>query len=457
MLPVRPARVLAFGRGTFTHTCHVPSARRVGPFESRTRMNEAASGGPRLTKQKRGVAAAALVAIVALVATACSGSGSASAAHSKGVPALRVAADHYVVPEPLPSGPRGHLLAASRAPADHLFGAARGWRILFLSRDLEGRAIAVSGLVLLPPGPMPEDGWRVAAWAHGTTGLADRCAPSLAPGLGNDHSAVREVTSLLAHHFAVVATDYPGLGTPGVHPYLVGPANGPAVVDAMTAAHALLPHGLTRDWTVVGHSEGGETALFTSSEAPRVAPQRPLLGTVALAPASLLEALVPLSEADPDPTLQAYALYAVAGLGTVDPTVHLADVVAPEARRFLPVLRDGCIDDIDRALTRHPVKRVFDAPAAVMDRINAELGRYGDADRSPWKTPTLVLQGEADADVPALVTDQLIAGLCRGQVPVDYQKLPGLDHEGVVTATRDQVASWLSARFAGAPFVSTCR
>jgi len=402
-----------------------------------------------------------LVAVVAVIATACSGSGSASvsasAARAKGVPTLRVAADHYVVPQPLPPGPRGHLLAVSRAPANHLFGAAQGWRVLYLSRDTKDRDIAVSGLVLVPPGPMPKGGWPVAAWAHGTTGLADRCAPSLAPGLGNDHSAVREVTSLLAHHFAVVATDYPGLGTPGVHPYLIGPANGPAVADAMTAAHELLPDRLTRDWTVVGHSEGGETALFTSSEAPGVAPQRPLLGTVALAPASLLEALIPLAQADADPTLQAYALYAVAGLGTVDPTVPLADVVSPEARRFLPVLKNGCIDDIDRALTRHPVKRLFDAPAPVMDRINAELGRYGDADRYPWKTPTLVLQGEADTDVPAVVTDQLVAGLCRGQVPVDYQKFPGLDHEGVVTATRDEVAGWLSARFAGGPFASTCR
>jgi hypothetical protein len=419
-------------------------------------MNDtAASVRCRITRQ-RGVAAAALLVTLALSVTACSGSGSGSSQQSSGLARLRVVADHYVVPEPLPSGPRGHLLAAGRAPADHLFGAARGWRILYHSRDVKGRDIAVSGLVLVPPGPTPKGGWRVAAWAHGTTGLADRCAPSLAPGLGHDHSAVREVTSLLAHRFAVIATDYPGLGTPGLHPYLVGPANGPAVVDAMTAAHELLPHRLTRDWTAVGHSEGGQSALFASSSAPLVAPHRPLLGTVALAPASLIEGLVPLADTEADPTLQAYALYAVAGLGAVDPTVHLADLVAPAARRNLSVLQDGCIDDIDRALQRHPVGQIFDAPAAVMTRISTELGRVGDADRYPWKTPTLVLQGEADTDVPAVVTDQLLAGLCRGRVPVDYRKLPGLDHEGVVTATRGDVADWLGARFAGAGFAPSC-
>ena len=119
-------------------------------------------------------------------------------------------------------------------------GAGHVWQILYHSTDLSGHDIAVSGLVLVPKGPPPAHGWPVAAWAHGTTGLADQCAPSIARDLGHDSSAVREVSALLAQDLAVVASDYPGLGTPGVHTYLIGRADARAVIDSVTAAHSLL-------------------------------------------------------------------------------------------------------------------------------------------------------------------------------------------------------------------------
>ena len=39
--------------------------------------------------------------------------------------------------------------------------------------------------------------------------------------------------------YVVAATDYEGLGTPGVHPYLVGESEGRSVLDAARAARAL--------------------------------------------------------------------------------------------------------------------------------------------------------------------------------------------------------------------------
>src|SRR4029079_2389883 len=98
----------------------------------------------------------------------------------------------------------------------------------------------------------------------GTTGLGDQCAPSVAPDLGHDLNAVHEVSALLAQNLAVVASDYPGLGTPGVHTYLIGEADANAVIDSVAAARSLLGSRASSSWITVGHSEGGQTALFVA-------------------------------------------------------------------------------------------------------------------------------------------------------------------------------------------------
>src|SRR5207237_346774 len=58
-------------------------------------------------------------------------------------------------------------------PAD-----ARAWKILYTTTRRHGRPAVASGIVVesrhVPPGPRP-----VIEWAHGTTGYARGCAPSL--------------------------------------------------------------------------------------------------------------------------------------------------------------------------------------------------------------------------------------------------------------------------------------
>ena len=94
-------------------------------------------------------------------------------------PALAaVAADDVdAPPSPLPAAAPGALIRAEPigAPA-----GARAWRILYHSRALDGRDVAESGLVVAPTGPVPPGGRPVMSWAHGTSGLADTCAPSRA-------------------------------------------------------------------------------------------------------------------------------------------------------------------------------------------------------------------------------------------------------------------------------------
>ena len=270
-------------------------------------------------------------------------------------------------------------------------------------------------------------------------------------------SAVREVRALLARSWAVVASDYPGLGTPGVHAYLIGQANARAVIDSVTAAHLLLGQRVSASWITIGHSEGGQTALFVAQTAKQRAPQWNFLGTVALAPASTLEALIPLAEATHDPVEQAYLIYALEGLSTVDTRLHVEQLLTPQARPVLADTTNGCIDEITNDLTRRHLDHLLDVNAATRARLNVELGHYDDPDQRRADTPILIAQGTADNDVPQGATDGLASRLCTLGDRVEYRLFPGLDHNNLVAGSLSLVGNWIATRLDNHTASTTCK
>lgn len=128
---------------------------------------------------------------------------------------------------------------------------ASAFRILYRSMGLKGEPTAVSVLVVVPGGTSPEGGRPIVAWAHPTSGVVQRCAPSLAR---HKFDGIQGLAKMIGRGYVVVATDYPGLGTGGTHPYLVGVSEARAVIDSvrprascrMPAAAANTPHGAIR-------------------------------------------------------------------------------------------------------------------------------------------------------------------------------------------------------------------
>jgi hypothetical protein len=159
------------------------------------------------------IARIALLCAVALVAAA-------PAAEAK-VPKAPPGLELYKPPKNLKSYEQGDLIWARRV-GNPLPQAGRTWTLLYRSTSLRGKAIGVSGFVMLPKGKPPKDGWPVVSWAHGTSGIADRCAPSRDPKGPYTFYAAEQFSAWLRAGYAIANTDYEGLGTPGVHPYLVG-------------------------------------------------------------------------------------------------------------------------------------------------------------------------------------------------------------------------------------------
>ena len=83
----------------------------------------------------------------------------------------------------------------------------------------------------------------IVAWAHPTSGVVPRCAPSLARKRFQFIAGLKE---MLARGYAVAATDYPGLGTPEVHPYLAIPEQ--AVEGGAGGGFRLQHAGLLQCW-----------------------------------------------------------------------------------------------------------------------------------------------------------------------------------------------------------------
>ncbi len=167
-------------------------------------------------------------------------------------------------------------------------GNSEAFRILYRSTSPSGQPIEVSGAIYWNPGPAPAGGRNVIAWAHPTSGVVQACAPSLMP---DNAGMVWGLADMLAKGYVVVATDYPGLGTPGIHPYLIGASEARAVLDSVRAARNLPRTDASNRFAVWGHSQGGHAALYTGQLAASYAPELKLVGVAAAAPATYLAEL----------------------------------------------------------------------------------------------------------------------------------------------------------------------
>lgn len=132
----------------------------------------------------------------------------------------------------------GDLLRKAAYTGYTLPVGARAIRILYHSLSADGGDVATSGVVLIPAGDPPSGGWPVIAWAHGTTGVARMCAPSLQKDTAYGEEGLMP---MVRAGFAVVGTDYHGLGTIGPHQYVNKIAQARDVIYSIPAARAAVP------------------------------------------------------------------------------------------------------------------------------------------------------------------------------------------------------------------------
>jgi pimeloyl-ACP methyl ester carboxylesterase len=323
-------------------------------------------------------------------------------------------------------------------------------RILYHSLNADGRDVATSGVVLIPAGRAPSGGWPVIVWAHGTSGVARMCAPSLQKDMEYGEEGLMP---MVRAGFAVIATDYHGLGTEGPHEYINKTAQARDVIYSVPAAHAAVPD-LGRRWVVIGHSQGGITA-WSVAEMQATLKDPDYLGAISVSGAADPQAIL-AQMGEPGSSAAFYLVYMAYAIHARSPDFKPSDMLVGKALESYPdVTTKGCWlyayatflnDHEDKVL-----KPGWDRTAAAQRFFAAN--KLGSA---PVRGPLLVLTGEADQTVPLTLVKGVVKKACGNNIALSFRSYPGLDHDPTMEkSTPDQLA-WVRDRFAGKPFTSNC-
>jgi acetyl esterase/lipase len=328
-------------------------------------------------------------------------------------------------------------------------------RILYESTGLNGQPIEVSGAIYIPPGKPLAGGRPVIAYAHPTSGVVQKCAPSLMP---DNAGLIWGLKSMLAKGYIVVATDYPGLGAPGIHPYLIGVSEGRAVLDSVRAAIALPRSGASNRFVVWGHSQGGHAALYTGELAKSYAPELKLLGVAAAAPATYL---IELFDADKSSAagkeLTAMAIWSWSNLYK-DPASTL---VAADAMKVYETMAHDCIESVadfvaleqaERPLEKEKFLKANPAKTQPWEGIM----KRNSPGQKPAGAPVFLAQGTADTIVRPAITKQFGDVLCKQGAKVMFVEMPGVTHTFAAKESVATALKWMDDRFRGAPAPSSC-
>jgi Secretory lipase len=330
---------------------------------------------------------------------------------------------------------------------------AQAARVVYRSTEGDtGAPTVVSGAVFAPAGTPPEGGWPVVAFAHGTTGIDEPCAPSLSTTLLNEAPIV---AGLLALGYAVAVPDYQGLGADGVHPYLDARTAGLNVIDAVRALRATFPD-IGNRWAAIGHSQGGGAAWAADEQAATYAPELQLVGAVALSPAADVTGLVDKSEQGTLTGDQGLALQVLlVSLGRLHPDLNLDDFRRGVAAQYWDAL-SACSGPL--LATRTEVagelgpQDLSPATTQAADQLRGLLKAWALPQRQ-LSAPMSVVYGTDDTYVDSQWTTDAIERSCALGSTLVSGVQPGKGHDDIDFGGQ---INWLADRFAGAAITDGC-
>jgi pimeloyl-ACP methyl ester carboxylesterase len=318
--------------------------------------------------------------------------------------------------------------------------ATRAWRIMYRTTDASGDPQVSTGVLVVPLAPAPPGGRTVVSWGHPTTGAALECAPSygfdpflLIEGLG----------PLLDRGYAVVATDYVGMGTDGPDSYMVGATGGNAVLDAARAAQAVPEADASERVVLWGHSQGGQAVLFAAERAASYAPELSIGAVAAAAPAADLAGLMDAHLDDiTGVTLGAYAFIA---FSSIYPDAPLESILTPTAIDVVPQMNDLCLLPNLGELHRigQPLIGDFISSDPTTTAPWNELLSENSAGSVAFDAPLFVAQGLRDEVVVPEDTAEYVQTAASLGIAVTYETIPFADHRTVAFLALPGMLAWL--------------
>ena len=358
--------------------------------------------------------------------------------------------DAFYDPPVKVTGRPGTLLRSEPLKDVTLPAGMRGWRIKYTT-TVDDKTPITSVATVFAPVDLPKGPRPVIMWEHGTTGLVQKCMPSLAsiPILG-----IPAVDLVVKAGWVIVATDYPFAEKEGPHPYLIGEGEGRAGLDSVRAARKMPELKLSDRTAVWGHSQGGQSALWTGIIGPRYAPDIKIVGVAAIAPAADMKTLLSKSiELD-----QRLGPYLASSYSRFYRDIKFEQAVRPEALSAARQIVKLCGFEDPQKIAE--LMKTFSGPALATDTNKALAARLAqNTANRPIAAPLLITQGLTDPTVLPAVTEAYVEGRCSAGQRLEYWTFAGHDHATIVrpgTKMDEPLVAWTAARFAGDPQAKGC-
>jgi hypothetical protein len=343
----------------------------------------------------------------------------------------------YDTPNPLPPGKPGELIRKEQFDEYDLSAGVLAVRILYHSRSVGGEDVATSGVVLYPEGKAPPSGWPVIAWAHPLNGVARQCAPSLVRNLR--HGPFLSMYVNLG--YAVVATDYTGLGTNFRNAFADMPSNAADVIYSIPAARAAVPQ-LGSRWVAIGSGEGS-LAVVGVAELERDIRDPNYLGGI------VISGLTDLQDRYEHPDVGAL-LFLAYGVKTAYPEFDPRDMLTDKALSLFPRVEEGCGEsEIETTVSVSEITR----PSWENNRFVKQYFSRNRAGQKPAFGALLAITSQADPNDRAA---QVIARMCKQGDQVQFERYAASDPGSVIGESVSDQISWIQGRFAGRPAPSNC-
>ena len=329
----------------------------------------------------------------------------------------------------------------------------RGWRILYATTVDDSTPATAVATVFAPTDP-PTGPRPVIAWEHATTGLLQKCMPSL---LSMPTKGIPWCNRIVMAGWVAVATDYSFAEKGGPHPYLIGEGEARAALDSVRAARQMPELTLDKRMVMWGYSQGGHAALWTGIVGPRYAPDLEILGVAAIAPPANIRKILAMNvEAD-----KPFGPYLALSYSRFYPDITFEQALRPEALDAAREIVKLCCflppEDQERI---EALLATFDGPALATSSNKALQARLEqNTPDSPIKAPVVIAQGLSDSIVPLAANDAYVEERCAAGQRLEYWTFAGRDHLTIVqpgTPLEELLIKWTTARFANEPQASDC-
>jgi len=351
----------------------------------------------------------------------------------------------YDTPHPLPAGKPGELIRAESFDEYELPPEVSAVRILYHSRSASGEDVATSGVVLIPSEQKPPaGGWPVVVWAHGATGVARPCAPSLMRNVG--HGPFLSMYVNLG--YAVVATDYIGLGTNFPNAFLDAQSNATDVIGSVSAARTAVPQ-LGARWIVMGEGEGSLAAIAVAEKQNEIRDPG-YLGSIAISGLADAKEVFAHSTQGPASSMFMFLAY---GIKTVYPQFQVTDMLTEKALALYQQIGQNCGEPA--TVAQFPPAETL-KPGWDNNEFVKQYFTRNSLGQTQARGAILVISADADRTVPVTMTQPVIARMCKQGDRVRWERYPNIDAGLAISdSARDQI-TWIEARFAGRPAPANC-